>query len=583
MSGFASNFSAPGHKFVIPLLSADRNAANRGRQHKRETNLSEIELKLSSSPEQFDKVRQTVESMGQVASAATSTLVAVYYDSEELKLHHQGFSLRVRDEDGRQIQTLKSDVGGNPDILTRNEWEDVITGHSPDFSAPQSGPRLMEVVSPDELHPLFKTIVRRTKFELEPRASTRVEVALDEGEIRSAGDDSFEPICEIELELKSGDPTAVYDLGLRLLDAASLRIEIRSKAARGYKFVSTNGALDPAVYARRVRLEGSMTVEGALQGIGRSCIAHLLRNEPAVLGGSGDGIHQMRVAARRLRAALFALKPMIPMEQYRWVLDELKWLADVLSPVRNWDVFAANLQPVVQALPVESELQGLAQLAEQRRRAAYEQAVEAIRSQHYTATVLQLARWFEARGWRDQPASEQAALLFAPIGAVAPGLIERSWRRMRKRSRHFGQLTQQQRHRLRITLKKLRYTMEFLADLFDHGEVKALEKRLKPLQEDLGHLNDVRTAHTLTEEVSRHVNEGGNEISRAGGIVLGWHDRGLVDREPKLRKNVKRLRRAKPFWRRADLPWASPAPANPAHVPTHQADEAASDHARAAS
>ena len=95
--------------------------------------------------------------------------------------------------------------------------------------------------------------------------------------------------------------------------------------------------------------------------------------------------------------------------------------------------------------------------------------------------MLQLARWFEARSWRDQPASEQAALLFAPIGQVAPRVIERSWHRTRKRSRHFDQMTQEQRHGLRIALKKLRYTIEFLADLFDHDDVKALEKRLKPL------------------------------------------------------------------------------------------------------
>ena len=90
------------------------------------------------------------------------------------------------------------------------------------------------------------------------------------------------------------------------------------------------------------------------------------------------------------------------------------------------------------------------------------------------------------------------------------------------------------------------------------------------MQEDLGHQNDVRTARALTEEVSTHVNEGGNEISRAGGIVLGWHDRGLFDREPKLRRKVRRLRRAKPFWKRAELPLA-PLVA-PTSVPSSQAD-----------
>jgi triphosphatase len=217
-------------------------------------------------------------------------------------------------------------------------------------------------------------------------------------------------------------------------------------------------------------------------------------------------------------------------------------------------VFAASLlRPVERALPVEADLKRLAEAAEQRRRVAYEGLKEAIGSQRYTATMLRLAQWFEVRGWRDQPASEQAALLFAAIGDVAPGLIERRWRRTRERSRQFGKLSQEQRHRLRITLKKLRYTIEFLEDLFDHGEVKALERRLKPLQDDLGQLNDITTAHALVEEVSRHVNEGGNEISRAGGIVLGWHDRGLTDREPKLRKEVRRLRRTKPFWPRTGL------------------------------
>jgi triphosphatase len=519
--------------------------------------LSETELKLSSSPEQLEKVREALESMSQAPSPAASTLAAVYYDSEKRKLHRQGFSLRVRDEDDRQVQTLKSGDGRNPNFLVRNEWDDVITSNSPDFSAPQSGPRLTDMVMPGELRPLFKTIVRRTKFEIEPQASTRIEVSLDEGTIRSASDDSSEVICEVELELKSGDPAAVYDLGLRLLEAAPLRIETRSKAQRGYKLISANDVPEPAVRASRVALDSSMTVESALQSVGRSCLAHLVRNEPAVLAGTADGIHQMRVATRRLRAALAALKPVIPVEQYRWVVEELKWLADTLGAARNWDVFAANvLQPVTRAVPVEAELQRLAQVAEQRRHVAHEQVGEAIRSLRYTTTMLQLARWFEVRSWRDQPASEEAALLFTSIGQVAPRLIERNWHRTRKRSRRFKHMTQEQRHGLRIALKKLRYTIEFLADLFDHDEVKALEKRLKPLQEDLGHLNDVRTARALTEEVSRHVNEGGNEISRAGGIVLGWHDRGAFDREPRLRKKVKRLRRAKPFWQRSDGPWA---------------------------
>jgi hypothetical protein len=48
-------------------------------------------------------------------------------------------------------------------------------------------------------------------------------------------------------------------------------------------------------------------------------------------------------------------------------------------------------------------------------------------STRYTTTMLKLSQWFEARGWHDQPVSKEAALLFATIGDVAPGLIERRW------------------------------------------------------------------------------------------------------------------------------------------------------------
>jgi triphosphatase len=517
--------------------------------------LAEIELKLSVVPDRLRELKQALKSMGLPSSRPSSTLSSTYYDSQDLKLRRHDLNLRVREVDGQHLQTLKFNDLTDGNFVSRGEWEDVIGSDQPDLTAPETGPRLHGVIALDELRPLFKTVVRRTVIELEPRTATRIEVAIDEGEIRGLDSGAMEPLCEIELELKSGDSAAIYDVAMRLLDVAPLRIETRSKPERGYELVASDRGTTPAVHAKPVELESSMTVETVLQNIGRSGVSHLLRNEPAALAGQPEGIHQMRVAARRLRAALSALKPMIPAEHYQWARDELKWLAAMLGPVRNWDVFATNLlQPVERALPVETDLTRLTEAAAQQRTAAYVRAKETIESQRYTATMLRLARWIEARGWRNQPASEQAALLFATIGDIAPGLIERRWRRTRKRSRQFGKLSPEQRHKLRIALKKLRYTIEFLESLFDGDAVKALGKRLKPLQEDLGHVNDVRTAHELVEELSRHVNEGGSDISRAGGIVLGWHDRGLTDREPKLRRNVRRMRRAKPFWPRVDLP-----------------------------
>ena len=514
-----------------------------------EVDVSEIALKLSASSENLQGLKQYIEAAGKLLSSPTLAQVRTHYDSQDQSLRRHGLSLCIREADGKHFQTLRSPGLPQGDPLSQGEWEDEIVGDRPDLTAPATGPRLGAVVAPDQLRPLFTMTLQRTVLEIEGGTSGPITAMVQEGEIRDAASDAVEPISEIEL--KGGDCAAVYDLALRLLDIAPLRFETRSLTERGYRLI-VPGDRASAVHAKPVALSAGMTAEYVLQTIGHGCIRHLLRNEPAVLAGQAEGIHQMRVAARRLRAALSALKPMIPPEQYQWSLAELKWLAGALAPARNWDVFAADLlQPVERALPVEAELKRLSEAAEQRRRTAYEQAREAITSRRYTATMLKLARWFDLRGWRDQPASEQAVLLFAPIGEVAPALIERRWRRARKRSRQFSKLSHQQRHKLRISLKKLRYTIEFLEDLFDGHAVKALEKHIKPLQEDLGRLNDVRTAHQLVEEVSQHINEGGSEISRAGGIVLGWHDRGLSDQEPKLRRDVSRMRRAKPFWPRS--------------------------------
>jgi inorganic triphosphatase YgiF len=324
------------------------------------------------------------------------------------------------------------------------------------------------------LRPLFKTIVRRTVIELELRQSTRVDAAIDDGEIRGIDGNVVEPVSEIELELKSGDRAALYEVALQLLDVAPLRIEARSKSERGYALVGADGGRPQPVQVKPVTLEVALTVEAVLQRIGRSCLTHLLLwNEPAALADQPEGIHQMRVAVRRLRSVLSALEEVLPADHFRWTLDELKQLAGALAPARNWDIFSANLlRPVQRALPLEHELIYLAEAVEQRRRTAYDDAKQAILSRQHTAAMLKLARWFEDRGWRDQLLSEQGALLFACIGDVAPGLIERRWRQSRKRSKQFDELTPAQRHKLRIALKKLRYTIEFLQSLFNRRRVK---------------------------------------------------------------------------------------------------------------
>jgi inorganic triphosphatase YgiF len=384
-------------------------------------------------------------------------------------------------------------------------------------------------------------------IEISPDPSARIEAAIDQGEIRTFKGDAVVPISEIEIELKNGDPRVIFDVALQLLEVAPIRIETRSKAERGYQLLGTDGLTPQAVLVGPVALDPAMSAEAALERIGRRCLTHLLSNEQAALAGEPEGIHQMRVAVRRLRSALLALKRPLQKKHYRWASEELRWLAHTLGPVRNLDVFAAYLiPPVTQALSAGPEFERLIDATERRRRAALDRAKQLIRSERYTETMLRLLRWFLIRGWRDQEISEHAVVLLAPVVDVAPDLIERHHRKARKRSKKFEKLTATQRHRLRA-LKHLHYIVEFLGSLFDRDRIRPFEF-LKSLQDDLGYANDVRVAHDLVDQISEATNQDARAINRAGGIVLGWHERVLADRNQKVRRHVRRFRRLDPFW-----------------------------------
>jgi inorganic triphosphatase YgiF len=509
--------------------------------------MPEIELKLAASPTDLCEVKRKLLTLAGRKRAVQATLTSVYYDTEDHELRRQGLTLRVRERNRRYLQTVKSDdaVGLLPAM--REEWEDAVAGAHPDLRAPNCGAHLPAALTEADLRPVFVTTVRRAVVALRPDATTEIEAAIDDGAIETSESRRGEPICEIELEHKLGDPAAIYDIGLRLIEVAPLRIEMRSKAERGFDLLEAEGREPQAVHAPPIALDPAMTVEAVLQRSGCECLAVVLRNEPAALAGNAEGVHQMRVAIRRLRAVLNTMRRMLPGDQYRWVGEELRWLARALGPARNWDVLTDGiLAPVTSAFLGPEDRDALSRAAERERRRAHQEAQAAIRSARYTTALLKLLRWFAARDWRDQPVSKQSALLMAPIDAVAPGLIARRHKQLRNAIQDFAALDMEQRHQVRIAVKKLRYTVDLLESLFPQDAVAAFVRLLKPLQDGLGQANDVRVASDLMAEL--RVSDDSAAIDRAAGIVLGWHDRGLAEHEHKLLKQLDKFRHARTFW-----------------------------------
>jgi inorganic triphosphatase YgiF len=162
----------------------------------------EIELKLEFDP--ADVARMRAHPLLAATNGQRKTLHSTYYDTADLDLRKAGVSLRVRDTDGRLVQTIKSGVG-DAGLFDRSEWEHEVKGRDIDLIA-ASGTALEPLLSArvrNALRPVFETRVNRTVYQL-TRNGSEIEVALDRGEVAAGGRQAA--INEIELELKHGEP-----------------------------------------------------------------------------------------------------------------------------------------------------------------------------------------------------------------------------------------------------------------------------------------------------------------------------------------------------------------------------------------
>jgi inorganic triphosphatase YgiF len=478
-------------------------------------------------------------------SVSDSFLTTTYYDTADRALGQCGVSLRVREANGRFLQAVKSTKAW-ADVLARSEWKDEIASTFPDIRAPVSGGHLPEGIA--DLKPLFATVVKRTTMTFEPSPSLKIEAAIDTGEILGFGSVGGTPINEIKLELKRGEPRLLFSTALELLSAAPLHIEARSKFERGCAAAEGEIARPRAIRPTPIVLDPAMSVEAALQRIGRACLAHLLRNEPAALAEDPEGVHQMRVASRRIRSIILDLKKAIPAAERHWLSRELDLIDNVLGPVRNLDVFANELLPAVRAsLASDPALDQLASAVDAPRQKAYARVSELMQSRRYTEAMLRLLRWFETLGWRNGSSPSKSDLLLAPISEVATRLLDRRLRSVRKRGKGFERATARQRHKLRIACKEFRYTVELLGSLFNSQEVRRFVKRLKALQDNLGYANDVRVARDVVKELAaQSIDKAGIELT--GARVLRWHKHAMQRVERQIRKHLRRVKQDRPFW-----------------------------------
>src|SRR5262249_52326766 len=148
---------------------------------------------------------------------------------------------------------------------------------------------------------------------------------------------------------------------------------------------------------------------------------HLLENQAVVeLGGDPEGVHQMRVALRRMRTASTLLRQQLGLSSLASFDTEAKWLGKLLGAARDWDVFVTDtLMAPAKALGQDADVDSLRWAAEPHRITAYADLREAFASPRYNRFHLSMRRWIQARGWRSELWNRSLAVLVEPAAAFA--------------------------------------------------------------------------------------------------------------------------------------------------------------------
>ncbi len=215
-------------------------------------------------------------------------------------------------------------------------------------------------------------------------------------------------------------------------------------------------------------------------------------NEPLALEDSDtDGVHQLRVSARRLRSELRAMRSVLPREPWRELSEELRWMGAVLGGLRDLDVLSELLSThLVAGTPLhEAAMKTLNRRRTRRRR----DVVELLDSPRYARIVKRLSKLSRH--------PELGALAHAAAAEVfVPVLWGASCTYFDFIGDPFVRRSDEGLHQVRIATKKCRYNFE-IAALYLGEDAHAVAQTLETIQDVLGQVHDRAVAISFLDSL----------------------------------------------------------------------------------
>lgn len=442
----------------------------------------------------------------QIQPKTTRLVHDVYFDTADERLRRAGWSLRCRHKSLALALTCKQLGQSDDGFFERREIEQTTLHESPQLDSLEEGPvlSLLRRYLPEtaELKALFAQDNERTTYHIShpdhPRSS--IEMVFDR--VRLDGTNPLRYV-EFEGELKQGPLVILESFSGVLAAHPDLIRSHTSKFHRG--LFNCRGAVDVGSRSRDL-----MSPDDAWSKLGASYLAeqmHALKAyEPfAYEGLHPEGVHQMRVATRRLRAALKAFGNVLPKDNARALAAEAGWLCDVLGAVRDLDVHLEHLHGYRRMLPNDRghSLDRYEQHLERSRlraRRCLIAVLDSNRFRRFQSSYLALQDHARAIDAHTSPTIAEFAHGYVPKRLA---VVRREGRKIRPGARP------EEYHRLRIRIKKLRYGLEILNGPYG-AELARASKSLRRLQ---GHLGDHQDACVAEQELT-HYRDSYSESSR---------------------------------------------------------------------
>ncbi|CAA9433778.1 MAG: Adenylate cyclase [uncultured Rubrobacteraceae bacterium] len=462
-----------------------------------------------------------------------------YYDASDWRFYRAGYALRIRKTGSSAEATMKSLSPAEGNVRRRREITEPLGDDSPATLGKAPGPvgeRARSLLGGRDVRPMFEIRTHRQRFALilegtadasESGASAnRVrigEVLLDSSEIPLGGGREAANLSRVEVEAGAGTAPTPDLRGF--VDEMQYALDLKPASISKFETGLYATGLSPGGDT-----EAGPTEIGPLMTLGEVAFAVLRRqfvkmraHEPGTrLGEDPEALHDMRVATRRMRAAMKVFEGALP-ERARWFREELRWVARALGDVRDLDVQIDRLESWRGEVDEEGSefLDKILDVLGKRRAEARGRMLEALDSARYERLETSFGEMLR-RGpgaERKLAQSNGHAPEGEPVTSAAPDLISARYRKWRKAARRLDESSPPEDfHDLRKKGKRLRYTLEFVSEVYGKP-VAALVSPLKALQDDLGDHQDAIVAAGTLRELGTTTD--GPRVPRGAAFTMG--------------------------------------------------------------